>query len=261
MADQTDKIRLHGFNNLTKALSFNIYDICYTQNEDQRREYIDYIDEEFNAQRLTGILTDVADIIGATVLNIAQQDYEPQGASVTVLIAEGPVNNDLVVTPPHQETVLAHLDKSHITVHTYPESHPDIGVSTFRVDIDVSTCGQVTPLAALDFLIGCFDSDVVTIDYRVRGFTRDTRGQKHFMDHAISSVQEFIDPGIVTNFRTRDANLAPQNLFHTRMMKRDLVLDDYLFGMTAEDLNALERKRIEQHIRREMQGIWDPGHH
>ena len=23
------------------------------------------------------------------------------------------------------ETVLAHLDKSHVTVHTYPEYHPD----------------------------------------------------------------------------------------------------------------------------------------
>jgi S-adenosylmethionine decarboxylase len=25
------KLKLHGFNNLTKSLSFNIYDICYAE--------------------------------------------------------------------------------------------------------------------------------------------------------------------------------------------------------------------------------------
>ena len=82
------KLQLHGFNNLTKSLSFNIYDICYAQTEEQRKAYIDYIDEMYNAERLTQILTDVVKIIGANVLNIARQDYEPHGASVTMLIAE-----------------------------------------------------------------------------------------------------------------------------------------------------------------------------
>ena len=26
-----EKLRLYGFNNLTKALSFNIYDVCYAK--------------------------------------------------------------------------------------------------------------------------------------------------------------------------------------------------------------------------------------
>ncbi|HEY3487937.1 MAG TPA: S-adenosylmethionine decarboxylase, partial [Gammaproteobacteria bacterium] len=29
--DARKKIKLHGFNNLTKSLSFNIYDICYAK--------------------------------------------------------------------------------------------------------------------------------------------------------------------------------------------------------------------------------------
>ena len=45
-----------------------------------------------------------------------------------------------------------HLNKSHITVHTYPEYHPDEGISTFRADIDVSTCGEISPLKALNYL-------------------------------------------------------------------------------------------------------------
>ena len=52
------------------------------------------------------------------------------------------------------DTIVAHLDKSHVTVHTYPEYHPDTCLATFRVDIDVATCGEITPLSTLDYLIG-----------------------------------------------------------------------------------------------------------
>src|SRR3546814_660615 len=68
------RLKLQGFNNLTKSLSFNIYDVCYAVNEDQRRRYIEYIDEAYNADRLTEILTEVANIIGANVLNVARTD-------------------------------------------------------------------------------------------------------------------------------------------------------------------------------------------
>ena len=71
----TDKLKLYGFNNLTKALSFNIYDVCYAKTRREQEEYIAYIDEQYNAERLTGILLQVVDLIGAHVLNISSQDY------------------------------------------------------------------------------------------------------------------------------------------------------------------------------------------
>jgi S-adenosylmethionine decarboxylase len=49
--------------------------------------------------------------------------------------------------PINGDTMVAHLDKSHVTVHTYPEYHPDTSLATFRVDIDVATCGK-SPLCA-----------------------------------------------------------------------------------------------------------------
>ena len=85
------KLALYGFNNLTKTLSFNIFDVCYAKTEREKQDYIRYIDEQYNSERLTNILCDVTEMIGATVLNISKQDYEPQGASVNVLIAEGSV--------------------------------------------------------------------------------------------------------------------------------------------------------------------------
>ena len=82
------KLTLYGFNNLTKTLSFNIYDVCYAKTEREQTDYIAYIDEQYNSERLTKILCDVTEMIGAKILNISKQDYAPQGASVNVLIAE-----------------------------------------------------------------------------------------------------------------------------------------------------------------------------
>ncbi len=181
-----NKLKLYGFNNLTKSLSFNIYDVCYAKSHAAQQEYISYIDEQYNSERLTNIMYQLTEMIGAHVLNVSKQDYDPQGASVTFLIAEGSM------IPYGTDTVVAHLDKSHVTVHTYPEYHPETSIATFRVDIDVATCGEITPLSTLDYLIASFDSDIITMDYRVRGFTRDVSGKKLFMDHKITSIQDYI---------------------------------------------------------------------
>jgi S-adenosylmethionine decarboxylase len=257
-----DRLRLHGFNNLTKTLSFNIYDICFAKTEQQRQEYIEYIDEAYNAERLTQILTDVSEIIGANVLNVARQDYDPQGASVTILISEEPVSADLLhesskETPgPLPEAVVGHLDKSHITVHTYPESHPDNGISTFRADIDVSTCGRISPLKALNYLIHSFESDIVTCDYRVRGFTRDVRGNKHFIDHDITSIQNFLSDDTREKYRMVDVNVYQENMFHTKMIVKDFDLDDYLFGTGKKEFSESEAEGIADRLDHEMHEIF-----
>jgi len=253
------KLKLHGFNNLTKTLSFNIYDICYAKTARHRQEYIEYIDEVYNAERLTQILTDVADIIGANILNIAHQDYEPQGASVTMLISEEPIKKTLPNTEapgPLPDSVVAHLDKSHLTVHTYPESHPDNGISTFRVDIDVSTCGRVSPLKALNYLIHSFESDIVTLDYRVRGFTRDVRGKKHFIDHKINSIQNFLSRDTRKRYQMIDVNVYQENIFHTKMILKEFDLENYLFGTGASRLTDSEKKTITRQLKREISEIF-----
>src|SRR5699024_5189820 len=254
------RIKLHGFNNLTKALSFNIYDLCFATSSTEREEYIAYIDEAYNAERLTRILTDVSEIIGANILNIARQNYEPQGASATMLIVEEPVDGAAAggsaVPGPLPESVVGHLDKSHITAHTYPESHPRDGICTFRADIDVATCGVISPLKALNYLIHSFESDIVTVDYRVRGFTRDVRGRKHFIDHKITSIQDYLSRDTKRGYEMIDVNVYQDNLFHTKMRLKEFELDNYLFGSNAGELDKRERNRVEKRLRKEMQELF-----
>jgi len=151
--------------------------------------------------------------------------------------------------------VVAHLDKSHVTVHTYPESHPDNGISTFRLDIDVSTCGLISPLKALNHLIHAFDSDIVIMDYRVRGFTRDIDGRKHYIDHEINSIENYMSQDTREEYQMMDVNIFQENTFHTKMIKKELAFEDYMFGESA-DTTPEEREDIEQRIRKEMLEIY-----
>ena len=266
------KLKLESFNNLTKTLSFNIYDICYAPSEQAQKEYIAYIDDAYNAERLKSILTEVAQIIGANILNIAHQDYDPEGASVTMLISELPLAEEPLnpeapgplpevhrmpqVARVQQDAVVAHLDKSHITVHTYPEVHPDNGICTFRADIDVSTCGKISPLRALNYLIHTFESDIVIIDYRVRGFTRDVKGTKHYIDHKINSVQNFVDKATLNGYQAIDVNVYQENIFHTKLMLKEAKLDNYLFGVKESELSPPDAKVVPQRLKHEMSEIY-----
>lgn len=255
-----NKIKLYAFNNLTKTLSFNIYDVCYAKSEREQMDYIAYIDEQYNSERLTKILCDVTDIIGANVLSISKQDYDPQGASVNLMIS------DDAMTPAQPavsrvtdgqgelkgDEIMMHLDKSHVTVHTYPEYHPESAIATFRVDICVSTCGKISPLKALDYLIGSFDSDIITADYRVRGFTRDLEGKKLFIDHDITSIQDYIDKKTLERYDAIDVNVYQSNIFHTKMLIKEIDLQNYLFKTDVYELDPKTRLDISGRLRREM---------
>ena len=208
----------------------------------------------------------MADIIGANILNVARQDYDPQGASVTILISEEPVIDKkaagkeivsgAVREHPEDVAVLAHLDKSHITVHTYPETHPHNGIATFRADIDVATCGVISPLKALNYLIESLESDIVVMDYRVRGFTRDVKGRKHYIDHRINSIQDYLSTPIKKKYEMFDVNVYQENIFHTKMHVKDFDLDTYLFEEKAKNLSFKDRQRIEMQLRREIEELF-----
>lgn len=259
-------IKLDGFNNLTKSLSFNIYDICYARSRESQIQYLEYVDEEYNSARLEAITEEVTRIIRAKLVQVSTQDYDPRGASVVALLNEdhpevygaGTVPAAAVpATSAPAPGVVGHLDKSHIAIHTYPEYHQSSGIATFRVDIDIATCGMISPLKALHYLLESFDSDVVIIDYRVRGFTRDQRGRKLFIDHDIGSIQDYISDDFLEGYTAYDINIVSDNNFHTKMRKKELVLKDYLFGEEITGLGVNEKKRIKKSLDTEIQELFE----
>lgn len=259
------KIKLHGFNNLTKTLSFNFFDVSYAQSELDKLAYIKYINKQYNSERLTKILCNIAKQIGANVLNISKQDYEPQGASVNLLITETPINKDIVdetcncgIIQSHK--VHCHLDKSHITVHTYPEYGPKKSIATFRVDIDVSTCGLISPLKSLNYLLDEFNADVITdivnIDYKVRGFTRSISDHKIFNDQKIKSIKQHISKKHLEKYFFKEANLPKQNIWFMKLIVKKVNIQDYLFNLNANNFSQKEYKKIESNLKNELMEIY-----
>ncbi|WP_017445747.1 adenosylmethionine decarboxylase [Gayadomonas joobiniege] len=251
-------IKLQGFNNLTKSLSISVYKVCWTASPKDSDRYIQKVDSQYSAEQLTQLLLGVVDMIGANILNIAQQNYQPQGASVTLMMSEASgvqvkPNINKVIQP---TDLVAHLDKSHICVHTYPERDLEKGLNTFRIDLDVSTCGVISPLTALNYLLQSFAADIATIDYRVRGFTRDIRGKKLFIDHEINSIQNYISADLQSGYKMIDVNLAQENIFHTKMMRAPFNLERYLFRDSHTELTSAQHKNAADILQLEMQEIF-----
>lgn len=225
MGRSASRLRLQGFNNLGKALSLNLHNVRHAATPVDQRRCIEAMESARDLDWLTRTLTDVTGLIGAEVLNVASRQYAPQGASVTLMIAEEPLAN---TAKPASEGLVAHLDKSHMALHTYPDAGPD-GIVNLRTDVDIATCGVVSPLTALDYLLERFAADVVVADYRVRGFTRDVDGSKHFTDQPMGSIQDFLGPQLQARYRATDADCAPSHSFQTRLKLRQLDIDSCLF--------------------------------
>lgn len=241
---ENDCLKLQGFNNLTKTLNFNLYDFCAARTVSERESYVAYINDNFSSKRVSQVLTDIARIIEARVLAISDQNYQPWGASSLLLLS------DLSIVPAMQAM---HLDKSHICAHTYPDFKGNGQVCSFRIDINISTCGDISPLRALNYMLTAIESDVVIIDYFVRGFTRDQDGNRVYLDHKISSIQDYIDDEALEDYRCFDQRIDGANTWQTKMIRTKMNESSYF--RDPVDLKSVETREALALIRKEMQGV------
>jgi S-adenosylmethionine decarboxylase len=252
---EREKLKLSGFNNLTKVLSFNLYDFCITFNEQQRSEYINYINERYSAENITMIAQKICSIIDAEVLGISKQNYAPVGASSMVLMSDVKGAG----CPIKGSDVSMHLDKSHITAHTYPDAADPNGICSFRVDIDIATCGEIIPLNAINYLFESFCTDVVYVDYVIRGYTRLEDGSKIYNDQYFNSIQDFINQETLELFEFRtDLNMPKENIWQTKLKVK--VTDPQRFLLHSEDRNNSELKYKLQLLEQEMTAVFNMIH-
>lgn len=96
--------------------------------------------EKLNSSEfLTRHMVEAADACGATVLSVQSKQFDPQGATVLVMLSE-----------------------SHISIHTYPEK----GFAA----LDCYTCGEtVDPQLAIDYLVSILKPERYYAKKLVRG--------------------------------------------------------------------------------------------
>lgn len=197
---------LEGFNNLTKSLRTNLY-FMLPEPEDFSRE----LQLRYQAASLEMMLQEIASRIEAVVLASSRQDYEPWGASALMLLSDaGPA------------AVHMHLNKSHLCAHTYPDFGAAGEAPCLRVDLDLTSCGTISPLRSLNFIVDCLQPTAAVIDYSVRGFTRDAKGSVLFQDHSLTRLRDALDAQWLDVFEVLDQIGNFDQTWQMKMLRREL---------------------------------------
>ena len=229
-SDSFEKLKLHGFNNLTKTLRISLYEMSPLNSNSE--DFLKKINKKFNGLSLANLLFKISKSIESQVLNYNHQDYNPLGASSTMLIAEEKIDHTNVyrekfattfnesVTEQATSSHLFHLDKSHLSCHSYPERCPVSDLATFRLDIDVSTCGLISPLKSLKTILTTFDCHAFILDYTIRGFTRNTHGKKLYRDCNVSNLSQCFDYNFLQAYDFKDESYPQMRFFHSYFIKK-----------------------------------------
>ena len=72
------------------------------------------------------------------------------------------------------------------------------------------------------------------------------------MDHKVASIQDYIAPSTLMKYDAVDINVYGANIFHTKMMVKDIDLQNYLFKTDVYELPPTVRLEIMDNLRREM---------
>lgn len=266
-----EKVKLEGFNNISKSIFISFYRFCYASGGGaQIEQCLNWLNDSYLANGLSEMISLVAKEVGAQILSSSKQDYEPIGASAVALLAEPSGSFPVVANTASAEKLkshsqLCHLDKSHIAVHTYPEANRQTGVCTFRVDFDLSTCGVVSPLSSLTRCIRFFNSDLVVIDYRQRGFTRELTGSRRYRDSQPETMMDILDRELLKEFSLKETKLFSHRLHLASLKRRDFDKGDftsnhenlgrYFYGKNLDALDDKKRREGLGLIKREVNAV------
>ena len=151
-------------NLVTHSLGINFYLLAPPQPQADLALWADKIDQHYSETRLELLIKELSDELGARTMSFSSVSYDPFGASANLLIAQ-------------QVSALAHLDASHISTHTYFDIGNELRWSSFRLELEISTCGDVHPVEALNGLFDKLKPHFGTIDARSRGAGVDSLGR------------------------------------------------------------------------------------
>lgn len=148
-------MKIKNFNNLQKLLSLNLYFYSNLNKE----EWLKNINNKFSNNNLFCILEKISKKIDAIIINSSNEDFEPYGNSQFILLKNKDIN--------------LHLNKSHISLHTYYDFNNEDWF--YRIDIDISTCGLINPLLTLNYILKTIQPDCMEVDFFIRGFMTENK--------------------------------------------------------------------------------------
>lgn len=68
----------------------------------------------------------------------------------------------------------------------------------------------------------------------------------------MTSIQDYIDKNTMKKYDAIDVNVYQSNIFHTKLLIKEIDLQDYLFNRDVYEIPPKERLQITNNLRREM---------
>lgn len=239
------------FSSISKNISFNFYYFFYLHKNLNKEAYYEHITHQFGKNLLTDISKNVCKKIKAKIINISDYDFIPYGNSINFLLADGRFNVKDINT-------MVHLDKSHIAIHTYPDNPVNRNINIFRIDYDISTCGNIVPLKSLDFMIENLHPDIIQIDYKMRGLTWDASGNKIYSDHNLKSINNYLDPLIKKQYETREIVFNKEKMIIAKLKIVEPALESHIINYSSyADSPDLNVSKISDELKTEINDVYN----
>jgi len=192
---------------VTRSLAINVYQLWDESNDLSLHQWFGNLEDQHSAEKLSAFVRHLGESVGAKILNLSSTSYEPFGASVALLVGQ-------------ELSQLAHLDASHIAVHSYFDSSEQCG--QFRLEVEISTCGVPKPTKLIADVVGHCAADFMQVDYRTRGISWSEKGQPSLVNEAM--VKEDIDQMLleVPEYQLRHSSGFGERSVYMELVRSDL---------------------------------------
>ncbi len=233
--------------NINKNIYISIYNIYYVSSKNIYKYYIKYINNTYNNNKLINLIKNISKITNSKILNIYK------------------INNELKFNKKNKNInkikniLLSYLyNNNNICIYTYIENYSKNKIYTIRTDINIYSCGLISPLIYINNIITFFKSDIININYIINGFNKNINSKKHFIDKKFNSIKNFINKNIKQKYDFLDLNIYQENLYNTKMIIKKINIKNYIFKNLFKKyiLNEKKKKKITKLILKEIYNIY-----
>jgi S-adenosylmethionine decarboxylase len=72
----------------------------------------------------------------------------------------------------------------------------------------------------------------------------------------LNSVSDFLSAGMTSNYHINEHSFHQQNLFHAKLSRKEIRLNDYLFEEDSKNLLADEQQSISEQLKKEIHQLF-----
>ncbi len=242
------KNKKYKLNNINKNINLSIYNIYYINSENTYKYYIKYINNIYNNKNIINLIKNISKKTNSKILNIYKINYKLK------------FNKKNKIINRTKNILLTFLyNNNNICIYTYIENYSKNNkIYTIRTDINIYSCGLISPLFYINIILLFFKCDLININYNINGFTKYKNGKKYFINKKFNSIKKYINKNIINKYDLLELNIYQGNIFNIKMIIKKINIKKYIFKNLFKKyiLNKNKKNKITKLLFKEIYEIY-----